>query len=246
MNNQVKNANTNDNYLIYGDSLEVMKTMIEKNIKVDLLITDPPYNISRKHQLGFSNMGRAGMNYGEWDYDFDQLKWLETALRLISENGSIIIFNDWKNMGAISNFISKNGFDIKDLIRWEKSNPMPRNVERRYVSDAEYAIWATKKGGKWIFNKSSKNSYLRPQIITPIMAGSSKDKIHPTQKPQKLMEKLIEIHSNVSDTILDPFAGSGSTGLAALKLNRKFILIEKDKNYYEKSKERFDKIATSL
>ena len=234
------------NILLKGDNIKIFSYLKKNNIKVDLLLTDPPYNVSRKHQLGFSNMGRSGMNFGEWDYNFDQLRWLDDISDLIKNNGSIIIFNDWKNMGVIAKKLEKEGFIIKDLIRWIKSNPMPRNIDRRYVSDVEYAIWATKKGGKWTFNKQKNKPYLRASYFNSIMAGSSKSKIHPTQKPQKLIENLIEVHSNKGDLILDPFSGSGSTGKAAEVKNRQFILIEKDKEHYEKSKKRFSEITTSL
>lgn len=234
------------NVIINGDSIEVMKQMSRKKIVVDLILTDPPYNVSRKHQLGFSNMGRAGMNYGDWDFEFNQTKWLRIATKLVAENGSIIIFNDWKNMGDIAAELMKLGFEIKDLLRWEKTNPMPRNVNRRYVSDVEYAIWAVRKGSKWTFNKGANDSYLKPSTKVAVMAGGSKNKIHPTQKPEALLERIIEIHSNPDDIILDPFSGSGSTGIASLRKNRKFILIEREKKYYEKSKDRFSEISTSL
>lgn len=233
------------NYLIKGNNINVFKKIKQKNMKFDLILTDPPYNVSRKHQLGFSNMGRSGMDYGDWDYKFNQIKWLDNIAELLNPNGSIIIFNDWKNMGDISKKLEMEGFIIKDLIRWEKSNPMPRNVSRRYVTDYEFAIWATLKKAKWTFNKPNTKPYLKPSFHHPIQS-KSKDKIHPTQKPLKLIENIIKIHSNKGDYILDPFSGSGSTGVAAKNLKRNFVLIEKNKEFYEKSKEKFDKITTSL
>lgn len=233
------------NILINEDNLKIIKKMIRKEIKVDLILTDPPYNVSRKHQLGFSNMNRAGMDFGEWDYDFNQTKWLNNISKILNPNGSIIIFNDWKNMGTIANKLEEEGFDIKDIIRWEKSNPMPRNTSRRYVTDYEFAIWATKKKGKWIFNKDSNSSYLKPTFKHSVPPGG-KRRIHPTQKPVKLLEDIIKIHSNVNSIIFDPFSGSGSTGIAAGNLDRKFMLVEKNKEIYEKSKKQFGEIASSL
>ena len=232
------------NRLINEDCVITIKKMIKKKIKVNLLLTDPPYNVSRKHQLGFSNMGRSGMHFGEWDYNFNQIKWLKNVYDVINPGGSIIIFNDWKNMGIISTELEKRGFIIKDLIRWEKNNPMPRNVNRRYVTDYEFAIWAVKPGAKWIFNKQVESPYQRPIFRYPIV--TSKNRIHPTQKPIKLLEDIIKLHSNKNDTIFDPFSGSGSTGIASLNKKRTFILIEKDINIYEKSKKQFNEISTSL
>ena len=133
------------------DYKDIVKELIEKKIKVDLILTDPPYCVSRDYQLGFSNMGRSGMNYGEWDYGFDQKEWIKVCSPLVREGGSFIIFNDWKNLSYLVEELEMNGFIIKDLIRWEKSNPMPRNVNSRYVMDVELAIWAVKGKRKWIF-----------------------------------------------------------------------------------------------
>ena len=112
----------------------LIKKMKKENIMVDLILTDPPYCVSRDYQLGFSNMGRAGMNYGEGDYNFNHKEWIKLAAPIVNEGGSIIIFNDWKNLSYLVEALEKAGFVIKDLIRWEKSNPMPRNVKSRYKS----------------------------------------------------------------------------------------------------------------
>jgi len=232
------------NIMINNNCNEVILKMMEKNIYVDLILTDPPYNVSRKHQLGFSNMGRKGMDFGNWDYDFNQFEWLDNIFKITKKGCSVIIFNDWKNLGDIAKKLEKEGFVIKDIIRWIKNNPMPRNVNRRYVTDYEFAIWAIKPGKKWIFNKDSTKVYERAEFKQPIV--TSKNRIHPTQKPIKLLEQIIKLHSNKGDIIFDPFSGSGSTGIAAVSQNRKFILVEKDKKIYEMSKKQFDQISTSL
>lgn len=219
------------------DCSKLISKMIKNKIIVDALITDPPYNISRKHQLGYSNMGRGGMNYGAWDYGFNQIKWLKNISKIIKPGGTIIIFNNWKNMGDISKELEKQGFIIKDLIRWIKNNPMPRNVDRRYVNDYELAIWAVRDGSPWTFNKPKLNSYIRPEFKTGVAAGG-KNRIHPTQKNLTLIEKIIEIHTQKNDIILDPFLGSGTTAVAALNHKRKIIGSEIDGKYYKKMLER--------
>ncbi len=225
--------------LFEEDNIIIIKMMIEQNILVDAIITDPPYNVSRTHQLGFSNMGRSGMDYGIWDYEFDQLKWLENIDKILKPGGSIIIFNDWKNLSHISDFLETKNFLIKDLIRWEKKNPMPRNVERRYVSDCEYALWACKPGGKWTFNKPKSKSYLRPLFKTGVVLGG-KNRLHPTQKSLTLMKEIIKIHTNKGDLVLDLFMGSGTTGLACRELKRDFIGVEIDSKYFNISKKRIE------
>lgn len=219
------------------DYKKTIRRMKKNKIKIDAIITDPPYGVSRKHQLGYSNMGRSGMNYGEWDYNFDQKKWIREAADLVKVGGTVIIFNDWKNLGIIAEQLEKCGFIIKDIIRWIKKNPMPRNVERRYVNDCEFAIWAVKEGKPWTFNKPKNVGYLKPEIITGVVAGGKK-RLHPTQKHLEVMEKLIEIHTNENDLIFDPFLGSGTTALACKNLNRNMIGSEIDEKYYKVSLER--------
>ena len=108
---------------------------------------------------------------------------------------------------------------------------MPRNINRRYVQDTEFAVWAVKKNAKWTFNKPDDVSYLRSTFTTPLVSG--KEKVgHPTQKSLELMRQIIIIHTNEDDLILDCFMGSGTTGVACLLENRKFIGIEKDAEYF--------------
>lgn len=215
-----------------SDYKDLIKKMKAKKIQVDLILTDPPYCVSRKHQLGFSNMGRAGMNYGDWDYNFDQKKWIKSCASLVREGGSFIIFNDWKNLSYMIEALVENGFVIKDLIRWEKSNPMPRNVNSRYVMDVEVAIWAVKGTKGWTFNKPEDVPYMKPVLKSSIVAGG-KNRIHPTQKSLTIFEDLIKIHSNENDLIFDPFLGSGTTAHACKNLNRRFIGCEIEEKYYK-------------
>lgn len=197
---------------------------------VDAIITDPPYKISRDNN--FKTMNRAGIDFGEWDKDFDLVDWIKYCEPVLKKGGNIVIFNGWKNMSYIVDELEKNNFEVKDLIRWEKTNPMPRNRDRRFITDYEVAVWAVKKGGKWTFNRLSE-TYERPEIVCGVT--SKKEKIdggHPTQKPVEVMEWLIKRLSNENDIILDPFMGSGSTGVACKNTNRRFIGIELDKDYY--------------
>lgn len=224
-------------YLYNEDYKKTVRRLKKNKIKLDAIITDPPYGVSRKHQLGYSNMGRSGMNYGEWDYNFDQKKWIRNVSDLIKPGGTIIIFNDWKNLGLISEQLEKCGFIIKDIIRWIKTNPMPRNVDRRYVNDCEFAVWAVKKGKPWTFNKSKKIGYLKPEIITGVVPGGKK-RLHPTQKHIDVIERLIEIHTNENDLVYDPFMGSGTTAVACKNKNRNCIGSEIDEKYYKISLER--------
>ena len=223
--------------LVNCDYKELVSEMVKDKVQVYLLLTDPPYCVSRDYQLGFSNMGRSGMNYGEWDYNFDQKEWINLSAPLVKQGGSIIIFNDWKNLSYIVEALEDNGFIIKDLIRWEKNNPMPRNVNSRYVMDFEVAVWAVKGKKKWVFNKPEDSAYVKPVFRTGVVPGGKK-RIHPTQKHLNVIESLIKIHSNEGDLVFDPFSGSGTTALACKNTERKFIGSEIDKIYFEKAEKR--------
>lgn len=216
------------------DYKELVAKMVDNKDYVDLILTDPPYCVSRTHQLGFSNMGRSGMDYGEWDYGFNQKEWISICAPLVKEGGSIIIFNDWKNLSYLVETLESNGFLIKDLIRWEKSNPMPRNVNSRYVMDIEVALWAVKGKKKWTFNKPVDLPYIRPVFKSGVILGKNK-RLHPTQKSLEVFSELIKIHSNEGDCIFDPFFGSGTTAVACKQLNRSFIGSEIETEYYEKA-----------
>ena len=228
--------------LIQGDCLEEMDILIEQGVKVDAIITDPPYNIARKNN--FSTMGRNGIDFGEWDKGFDQFSWIDKGIKLLSKNGSMIIFNDWKNIGEIAKYASSKGLIIKDLLRWKKNNPMPRNSNRRYIMDIEVAVWLTNKKAKWTFNKMSE-AYKRPLFEYGIVQGNEKT-THPTQKPVALMSEIIKIHTNENDAVLDPFMGSGSTGVGCVNTNRNFIGIELDKNYFEIARARVNQAEEKL
>lgn len=216
------------------DCLELFKQMKAKGIMVDAIITDPPYNISRPNN--FKTINRAGIDFGKWDKEFDLTGWIKEAVPLLKNGGSIIIFNDWKNLETIARALEKEGLKIKDLIRWIKTNPMPRNTARRYVTDFELAVWAT-KGDKWTFNPFQGESYSRPEYKGSLVL---KDRIHPTQKNLNVIRNIVTVHTNKGDLVLDPFLGSGTLAKACQELDRQFIGSEIDTNYFNKAYDRIE------
>lgn len=220
--------------LKHGDSLEFIKGLDDNS--VDAVITDPPYNISKENR--FKSMGRSGIDFGEWDKGFNLNNWIELVAPKVKKGGNVVIFNAWRNLGEIADTLESNGFEVKDMIRWEKSNPMPRNRDRRFIVDYEVAVWAVKKGSKWTFNRVNE-TYDRPLITSGLTPKSEKEgKGHPTQKPVAVMEWLIEHLTNENDVVFDPFMGSGSTGVACKNLNRSFIGYELEEEYFSISKKR--------
>lgn len=220
--------------LMNGDCLELMKKIPDGS--VDLILTDPPYNIARKNN--FQTMGRSGIDFGDWDKGFDLFSYIDHIPRICNKDANVVIFNDWKNLGCIARYAESLGFVVKDMIRWKKSNPMPRNRDRRFVTDYECAVWLTMPKAKLVFNRQNK-TYDRCEFYGSIVCGREKTN-HTTQKPIWLMESIIKTLSNENGVVLDMFMGSGSTGVAAKNTNRSFIGIELDENYFNIAKDRIE------
>lgn len=227
-----------------ADAYAKVRELTDAGIKVDHIITDPPYNISKDNNFNTMKKPRAGVDFGNWDRGkFDLYSWVPEYAKLLNKNGSMIIFCSYRFISYIIDALESDvaGMVVKDILVWQKSNPMPRNINRRYVQDMEFAIWAVKKNAKWIFNKPDDKPYLRAMFTTSLVSGSEKLG-HPTQKSLRLMEDIVLIHTNPDELILDPFMGSGSTGAAALKCGRKFMGIEFEKEYFEMAKKRLENI----
>lgn len=161
--------------LIQGDTYDVINFLKDKKIKVDAIITDPPYNISKDNNFStMKNAKRQGVDFGEWDKDFNLFDWIKLYSPLIKDDGSFIIFCSYRYISYIIDELEKNDFVVKDIIEWKKSNPMPRNINRRYVQDTEFAVWSVKKNAKWTFNKPDDVSYLRSTFTTSVVSGKEK------------------------------------------------------------------------
>lgn len=230
-------------WLMNGDALKNMDLLIKKGIKVDAIITDPPFNIVEKigknihlfrqgEKQANASISKDSMNF---DIGFDQMTWLERIPKILKKGGNLIIFNDWENMGDIAKALRKHKIKVKCLNHWQKNNPCPAEWGRRFVAGREYFLHCT-NGGKYEFNvdKLHKGCFNYP-LTKPSEKKSGK---HPNQKPLNLMEELIDILSIEGQTVLDPFMGSGSTGVACKNLNRNFIGIELDKAYFDIAKDR--------
>lgn len=228
--------------LYNADAYKIIKEFQRKGVKVDHIITDPPYNISKDNNFVTMNNPRKGVDFGDWDRgQFDLYSWIPEYAKILNKNGSMIIFCSYRFMSYLIDVLESDQANmvVKDILIWQKSNPMPRNIKRRYVQDMEFAIWAVKKNSKWIFNKPDNVLYLRSIFTSSVVSG--KEKLgHPTQKSFKVMDNIIKIHTNPGDTIIDPFMGSGSTGEAAICNKRNFIGIEYDENYYQIAKKRLE------
>ena len=215
-----------DSAILLGDSHELLKTL-PKN-QFSLLLTDPPYCVSRKNN--FSTIKRQGVDFGAWDQNFDQLKWIALAEPLLRPGASLVIWNDWKKLGDIAQFLETLNISVKRILTWHKNNPKPFNTKYMFAQATEHAIWAVKKPNK-SFKKVYNGGYHHGVFKFPVELNSS----HPTKKPDALFSELITKLTNPGDWILDPFAGSGTTAICAEKLNRKHLSIELDPSYHQLS-----------
>jgi DNA modification methylase len=221
-----------------GDAYKLLESFVAGGVKVDHIITDPPYNISKANNLStLKNSKRVGVDFGKWDKDFDLTGWISNASKLLNPGGSFIVFNSYRNLSHIIEAMEEAGLVVKDVIRWTKSNPMPRNILRRYVQDTEYAIWAVSPKKPWVFNKPPQMPYLRAEFNSSTVSGHEKT-THPTQKSLKVMQELILVHTNENDKVLDPFMGSGTTGVAAKLTGRRFVGFELEKQYFKLAEKR--------
>lgn len=228
---------TNSVELYNDDAYTIIFDFLKKDKKINHIITDPPYNISIKNNFNTLKNPRIGLDFGGWDKNFDLYSWITDYSKILDKNGSFIIFCSYKFISYIIAKMEENNIVVKDVIKWIKTNPMPRNRDRRYVQDTEFAIWGIKKGAKWVFNRNTNAPYLRAEYHTSVVSGKERT-IHPTQKSLELLRQIISIHTNENDIILDPFMGSGTTGIAAQELGRQFIGVEVEKKYYDIAKKR--------
>jgi DNA modification methylase len=226
--------------IINEDCFKVIQQFIENDFKVDAIITDIPYQISVDNN--FKTMkdrtGRNGIDFGEWDKEFDCSS-LGIFSKILKPNGSIVLFHSFEQYADVKKTFEDNGLECKDRIIWEKTNPMPRNRDRRYISNCEMGSWYVMKKAKWTFNRQDEK-YQKMIFRYPSESGGGFKRYHPTQKNLELMKEIVAIHTNENDIVFDPFAGSGSTGVACKELNRNFIGCEIDENYAKIIEERIN------
>ena len=218
---------------------DFLKTTPDKS--VDLVLIDPPYEVSRdtNFQSGEpkgdnTDRFRVSMDFGEWDSNFTGLDLvIKECYRILKDGGTLICFYDLWKLTALKDYFELANFKQLRFIEWLKTNPVPLNSKTNYLTNSrEIAIIGVKKG-KPTFNSEYDNGIYNYPIC------HDKGRFHPTQKPVALLEDLILKHSHKNDTVLDCFAGSGSTAVAAYNTGRNFIGCEVSKEYFDKTLERF-------
>jgi len=203
-----------------------MKEIPDKS--VDLVLTDPPYNASNS-KIGFKD-GYQTVNEN-WDKNFDIMPFIGEAKRILKPTGSLLSFCSYHLLGE---YLTRVPMKLQQIIHWEYITAFPA-IAKVYTPVIEYCCWFV-NGSPYVFNKkySGRNLYREHK---PMQNEKTE---HPTQKPLLLIEKLIAVHSNQGDIILDPFLGSGTTAIAAHNTGRFFIGIEKEPKYVEIARKRLE------
>ena len=244
--------NDSDFKLILGDSFKELKSIDEKSI--DMVFADPPYFLSGDG-ITCSGGKMVSVNKGDWDkkisvkekHEFNK-KWIKECKRILKDNGTIWISGTLHNIYSIGEALEEEGFKIINNITWRKLNPPPNISCRAFTHSTETIIWAKKdiKNNKHKFNYNDMKELNGGKQMKDVWEMSltkpseKKHGKHPTQKPIALLERIILASTNEGDLILDPFNGSGTTGIVAHMLNRRYIGIDNVQEYLDLTIRRYE------
>lgn len=235
--------------LINDDCFNALKDIPDNSI--DLILTDPPYNIAPYSTGNIKFDWRSDINNDVAEWDLEPLKpeyLINEFKRILKPKGNIFIFCSYNIIGDYHRVFDPE-FDTFQFMVWHKTNPVPNFRKSSFLNSCELIVSCWNKGHTWNFTTQKE---MHNFVESGICMGSEriKDKngknLHPTQKPLTVLEKIIKIASNEGDVVLDCFNGVGSTGEAALKLDRKYIGIELEKKYFEATQKRLQKYDKSV
>lgn len=227
------------------DSIQFLKLIPDNS--VDFILTDPPYNLSQYSTGNIKFNWRKDINndLAEWDKkDFSPADFKYDFLRILKPTGNIFVFCSYNLIGKWHEVFDPL-FDTFQFFVWHKTNPVPKFRKAGFLNSCELIVCMWNKGHIWNFGKQNEmhNFFESSICMGPERLNNPK---HPTQKPVKLLKHFIKIATNINDTILDPFMGVGSTGVAAIEMERRFIGIEIEKEYYDVAKSRLKHIQPTI
>lgn len=242
--------------ILRGDCIAAMRALPAKS--VDLIFADPPYNLQLGGDLSRPDGSHVDAVTDEWDkfdslstYDKFTREWLFEAKRILKDNGAIWVIGSYHNIFKVGSAIQDLGYWILNDIVWRKSNPMPNFKGTRFTNAHETLIWASMgEKAKYTFNYRSMKTLndelqMRSDWEFPVCGGPErlkKDgvKVHPTQKPEALIYRILLACTKPGDVVLDPFFGTGTTGAVAKRLGRHWIGIEREADYIAAAEERIE------
>ncbi|MBX3066887.1 MAG: site-specific DNA-methyltransferase [Anaerolineae bacterium] len=245
--------------VLEGDCLEQLSLLDE--CSVDVVFADPPYNLQLRGDLWRPNLTLVDAVDDEWDrfadfaaYDRFTEEWLRGVRRVMKDNASIWVSGTYHNIFRVGSVMQQLGFWILNTICWHKPNAMPNFRGKRLKNDAEFVIWASKaEGSRYTFHHHLMKRYNDGKQMgsvwsIPLCGGAERlrdaegKKLHPTQKPEALLERIILASSNVGDVVFDPFMGTGTTAAVARKQHRHWLGIERDPIYAQAARQRIDAV----
>ena len=242
--------------ILLGDSIAMLNSLPEAS--VDLIFADPPYNLQLEGALNRPDQSLVDAVDDDWDKfasfaDYDRFThdWLKAARRVMKPNATLWVIGSYHNIFRVGSIMQDLGFWLLNDIVWRKANPMPNFRGRRFTNAHETMIWASKSSAakSYTFHydalkAGNEDTQVRSDWYLPLCTGGERlkdeagDKVHPTQKPEALLARILLSSSNPGDVVLDPFFGSGTTGAVAKRLGRHFVGIERDPTYAEAAKAR--------
>src|SRR5215212_11420454 len=229
---------------------------------VDLVFADPPYNLQLQGDLKRPDDSRVDAVDDHWDkfssfaaYDDFTRAWLLACRRVLKPNGTLFVIGSYHNIFRVGTILQDLGFWILNDVVWRKSNPMPNFRGRRFTNAHETMIWAAREAGakSYTFNyealkAGNEDIQVRSDWTLPLCTGEERlkggdgKKLHPTQKPEALLARVILSSSRPDDLVLDPFCGTGTTGAVARRFGRRFVGVEREAEYAQAAQARIDAI----
>lgn len=236
--------------ILSGDCIDVLASLPEKC--ADLIFADPPYNLQLRNELWRPNMTKVDAVDDRWDqfedfasYDRFTEAWLGACRRVLKDTGTIWVIGSYHNIFRVGKILMDLGYWILNDVIWLKTNPMPNFRGVRFTNAHETLIWAKKSREQashtfnhWAMKSLNDELQMRSDWLIPLCTGDERaringEKAHTTQKPEALLYRVILSSSRPGDVVLDPFFGTGTTGVVAKKLRRHWIGIERDPTYVE-------------
>lgn len=245
------------NQILRGDTLDILPTLPAHT--VDLIYADPPYNLQLQNDLWRPNLTRVDAVDDDWDrfddfaaYDTFTRAWLTHARRVMKDTATIWVSGTYHNIFRVGTLMQDAGFWVLNTVTWHRPNAMPNFRGVRLKNDVEFVIWAKyTKDSRYTFNHQLMKQYNEGKQLgclwsIPVCGGGERlknesgKKLHPTQKPEALLERIILASSQPGDVVFDPFLGSGTTAAVAKRLRRRWLGIERDPVYLEAAQQRID------
>ncbi|MEL6947475.1 MAG: site-specific DNA-methyltransferase [Pseudomonadota bacterium] len=244
------------NSILQGDCVAALEALPRNS--VDMVFADPPYNLQLQGDLQRPDQSKVDACDDHWDqfdtfsaYDDFTRAWLLAVRRVLKPNGTLWVIGSYHNIFRVGTILQDMQFWILNDIVWRKTNPMPNFRGRRFTNAHETMIWASRdqNAKRYTFNydalkMANEDVQMRSDWVFPICSGAERlkdddgKKVHPTQKPEALLQRVLMSSTKPGDVVLDPFFGTGTTGAVAKRLGRHFVGVERESDYIEAASRR--------